>query len=125
MVVLTSVSISKENLMNIRSRLNRRDFLKTGGAGLATFAVLDKHHSAVGAQTVTGSQRQIFPLNHNWLYSEKVLPDGTKPAFNDSRFVRVTIPHTNKMLPWHGFDDKEFHRSHVPNQAKRQHRKSH
>ena len=29
-------------------------------------------------------------------------------AFNDAGFKRVTIPHTNKLLPWHGFDDKEY-----------------
>src|SRR6185503_11782351 len=54
------------------------------------------------------SQRRILPLNHNWLYSEKNLPGGTAASFNDAGFTRVTIPHTNKMLPWHGFDDKEY-----------------
>jgi beta-galactosidase len=90
------------------SRLSRRNFIKTGGAGLATLAFLPNYKSDVAAQTYTTSQRRIYPLNHNWLYSNTVVPNGTKPGFNDSRFVRVTIPHTNKLLPWHGFDDKEF-----------------
>lgn len=30
------------------------------------------------------------------------------PTFNDIHFEEVTIPHTNKQLPWHGFDDQEY-----------------
>ena len=50
----------------------------------------------------------VIPLNHNWLYSDKVLPNAASPTLDDSRFERVTIPHTNKLLPWHGFDDKAY-----------------
>jgi beta-galactosidase len=35
------------------------------------------------------------------------MPNATRPEFDDSRFARVTIPHTNRLLPWHGFDEKE------------------
>jgi beta-galactosidase len=50
----------------------------------------------------------VFPLNHNWLFSEKLFPMVLAAHFDDRGFTRVTIPHTNKMLPWHGFDDKEY-----------------
>jgi beta-galactosidase len=50
----------------------------------------------------------VFPFNHRWLFSDTVAPGATRPEFDDSRFARVTIPHTNRMLPWHGFDDKEY-----------------
>src|SRR5207237_2547156 len=60
------------------------------------------------AQSAARSQRRIFPLNHKWLYSDRVAPNASAPAFDDSRFERVTIPHTNRVLPWHGFDDKSF-----------------
>lgn len=52
--------------------------------------------------------RRVFPLNHNWLFSEQNLPRATQSVFNDAGFKRVMIPHTNKLLPWHGFDDKEY-----------------
>jgi beta-galactosidase len=88
--------------------LNRRNFIKTGSAGLAGLTLLPHFQADSAAQELSTSQRRIFPLNHRWLYSDKVEANGTKREFNDTRFVRVTIPHTNKMLPWHGFDDKEF-----------------
>lgn len=89
-------------------RINRRSFIKTSSAGLAGLAIAHKLRFESQAQGANDSLRRIFPLNHRWLYSDKVTPGGTRPEFNDSRFERVTIPHTNKILPWHGFDDKEF-----------------
>jgi beta-galactosidase len=95
--------------------LPRRDFLKTSSAGLAGFALLADQQSqfpvqgATRASSIAGAQsRRVFPLNHNWLYSEKVAPNATSATFDDRRFERVTIPHTNKLLPWHGFDDKSY-----------------
>lgn len=85
----------------------RREFITAGGTGLVGLALARK----LGAQTarVGGhSLRRVFPLNHGWLYSDQNLPGGTRPAFDDRRLARVTIPHTNKLLPWHGFDDKDF-----------------
>jgi len=50
----------------------------------------------------------MYDLNHNWLYRAQQQPSATATVFDDSGFKRVTIPHTNKLLPWHGFDDKEY-----------------
>jgi beta-galactosidase len=69
---------------------------------------LFKFASEEAAMQGSTSQRRIFPLNHKWLFSEKNVPGGTAPRFNDSAFTRITIPHTNKVLPWHGFDDREY-----------------
>jgi beta-galactosidase len=60
------------------------------------------------AQSASTSLRRLYPLNHNWLYGGPGQPNATGKAFDDSGFKRVTIPHTNKLLPWHGFDDKEY-----------------
>jgi len=68
-------------------------------------------HNIVGlanAQSGARAARQTFALNHNWLFSEEHLPNATQSVFNDAGFKRVTIPHTNKLLPWNGFDDKEY-----------------
>ncbi|MCM3873914.1 MAG: beta galactosidase jelly roll domain-containing protein [Pyrinomonadaceae bacterium] len=91
-----------------KNRMDRRRFIKAGGAGLAGLTLLPQLSTAAWAQGAKNSQRRIFPLNHKWLYSEKNLPNGTGARFNDTGFARVTIPHTNRMLPWHGFDDKEY-----------------
>jgi beta-galactosidase len=91
-----------------RKGFDRRKFIKASGAGLAGLTLLPQLSTVTFAQGATTSQRRIFALNHKWLYNEKNVPNGTSPRFNDVDFSRVTIPHTNKMLPWHGFDDKEY-----------------
>jgi len=77
--------------------LNRRRFLKTTAAGLAGLTVMPKVTMPATAPDGAASLRRVYPLNHNWLYSH-----------NNSAVQRVTIPHTNKLLPWHGFDDNEY-----------------
>jgi beta-galactosidase len=94
--------------MERRKRIGRRKFIKATGAGFGGLALLPQLSMASPAQGSSTSQRRIFPLNHKWLYSDKNVPNGTARGFNDTSFARVTIPHTNKMLPWHGFDDKDY-----------------
>jgi len=89
-----------------RNKLGRRRFLQSAGSGLAGLTLLTKFPLRAGAQT--RSRARIYPLNHNWLYREQAGPNATATVFNDAGFKRVTIPHTNKLLPWHGFDDKEY-----------------
>lgn len=89
-----------------RNKLGRRRFLQSAGSGLAGLTLLTKFPVRANAQTA--SRARIYPLNHNWLYREQAQPNATAAAFNDASFKRVTIPHTNKLLPWHGFDDKEY-----------------
>ena len=90
-------------------RIDRRKFLEVTGAGVAGATLMSQlSNVTLAAPVVNSSQRRVFPLNHNWLYSEKNVSGGTSPRFNDSGFARVTIPHTNKLLPWHGFDDKDY-----------------
>ena len=91
-----------------QKKLTRRRFIETGSAGLIGLASLPKLSSRVFAQSASTSARRVYSLNHNWLFNEKNLANATRPGFNDLTFQRVTIPHTNKMLPWHGFDDKEY-----------------
>jgi len=89
--------------------IDRRRFLTSAGAGIAGATLASQFSKlTVAAAAGNSSQRRVFPLNHKWLYSEKNVTGGTSPRFNDSAFARVTIPHTNKLLPWHGFDDKEY-----------------
>lgn len=93
---------------NRKNRIDRRGFLTAGGAGLAGLTLLPQLSSIGFAQAGSASQRRVFPLNHKWLYSSKNIANGTRPGFNDLNFAKVTLPHTNKLLPWHGFDDKDY-----------------
>lgn len=76
---------------------DRREFL------LATAAVAG---GAAQAQTSFASMRKIYTLNRKWLYGGKV--QDVAPGADDSKWERVTLPHTNVLLPWHSFDEKDF-----------------
>lgn len=98
--------MAKNNMS--RNKLDRRRFLQNAGTGLAGVTLMTKLPLPANAESVSTSLRRVYSLNHNWLYHEQAQPNATATAFNDTGFKRVTIPHTNKMLPWHGFDDKEY-----------------
>lgn len=99
--------------MKKETKLDRRDFLKTsaiGAAGLSLIAnvPVETLASSPGPLPESISMRRIIPLNHKWLYSEKSSAEAMQPGFNDKGFAKVNIPHTNKMLPASGFDEKEY-----------------
>ena len=83
----------------------RRDFIKTAGAVLASTALPGTSASA-DEQVAQG--RSIFPINRNWRYHPAKIDGAESTAFDDSKFERVVIPHTNIQLPWHNFDDKDY-----------------
>ena len=93
--------------------INRRNFLKTSAIGAAGLTLIANSTAPAFVEEKISvaesiSKRQIISLNRGWLYSEKSSPDALLPNFNDKGFVRVNIPHTNKMLPASGFDEKEY-----------------
>jgi beta-galactosidase len=90
--------------------MDRRGFIKqTGtilaGAALAPYALPEKttHDETPGI-----SGRIVLPVNRNWRYSRKFVEGGHSRDFDDSKFDRVVVPHTNVPLPWHGFDEKTY-----------------
>ncbi len=87
--------------------MDRRDFLKSAGTIVATTA-LSPDLFASSVDTPIEGGRLVLPINRNWRYSPQ-LPAGFEARdFDDSRFETVVIPHTNKRLPWHGFDEKSY-----------------
>lgn len=95
------------------NKINRRNFLRTSAVGAAGFSLLaGATRETLAAENSTlpesVSTRRIFPLNHRWLYSDRLTPGATGVKFDDKNFERVTIPHTNKRLPMNGFDEKEY-----------------
>ncbi|MBS1813542.1 MAG: twin-arginine translocation signal domain-containing protein [Acidobacteria bacterium] len=90
--------------------MDRRDFLKSSGVVAAGAAV---SQSAVAAKKRKSAKtmaagRAVLPINRGWKYRNTSTPEAHRPNFDDSSFAKVTIPHTNVMIPWHGFDDKAY-----------------
>jgi beta-galactosidase len=98
--------------MSENKKINRRNFLKTSAIGAAAISLTANVKGETFDPTLkaqqNASQRSIIPLNHGWLYSDKPSAGATAASFNDKHFTHVTIPHTNKMLPASGFDEKEY-----------------
>src|SRR5579872_3330090 len=89
--------------------MDRRDFIKTS-ATLAASGAISRYLPGEAFQGSNAQQsgRLVLPINRNWRYNGR-LPEGFEaPGFDDSGFEKVVIPHTNKRLPWHGFDDKSY-----------------
>jgi beta-galactosidase len=48
--------------------------------------------------------RSIIPFNDNWLF----IAADVQSSVPDSQFEFVTLPHTNKILPYHNFDNMDY-----------------
>ena len=81
--------------------MNRRDFIAGSLAGLAL-------SQQAGVAQTTSQGRSVFPLNHNWLFGGQTTSGAAAPDFDDTKFERVTLPHTNVVLPWHSFDETRY-----------------
>jgi beta-galactosidase len=84
---------------------NRRGFLKAGAAGMTGAAALWQGAAASAAPL---SHPRIVPLNRNWLYGGRAVAGCAAPDFDDAKFQRVTIPHSNRIFPWHSFNEADF-----------------
>lgn len=89
--------------------MDRRTFLQQTGTIIAGAALVPYAQSEAGAPDASVSAgRLILPMNRNWRYSRTAVEGGHAKDFDDSKFDRVVIPHTNIPLPWHGFDEKTY-----------------
>jgi len=87
--------------------MDRRNFIRTTSTLLAG-AHLAPRALGQTAGTTTPGGRMILPINRGWRFSPKFVEGGHDKSFDDSGFDRVVVPHTNKRLPWHGFDEKGY-----------------
>jgi beta-galactosidase len=86
--------------------MDRRDFLKSTGTLIAATAVAP---AGLAAETTPPARgRMVLPINRRWRYSPKATDAAHERNFDDSAFARVTVPHTNILLPWHSFDEKAY-----------------
>ena len=89
--------------------MQRRDFIKKTSALVAAMLAESAfaETSSPSPLPVAGG-RLVLPMNRNWRFSRSAVADARAKDFDDSRFERVVIPHTNTLLPWHSFDDKDY-----------------
>ena len=91
--------------------INRRDFLRSSSALLAGLALQGQAPARGGDQPAGASnagKRMLLPINRNWRFSAQHVDGITAAGYDDSGLEQVTIPHTNKRLPWHSFDDNAY-----------------
>ena len=65
-------------------------------------------HNSNSSSLSIGGGRTVLPMNRKWRYSRSAVADARMQDFDDSKFERVVVPHTNIRLPWHSFDDKDY-----------------
>jgi beta-galactosidase len=86
--------------------MQRREFIKMTGAAIAATAAVRTPAFAQPEASTNG--RTILPLNRNWRFKPAQVEGSHDPAFDDSAFETVVIPHSNIRMPWHSFDDKDY-----------------
>lgn len=87
---------------------DRRSFLKAGAAGMSGAAALLQSAAQAQPKALNGAPRHVLPMNRNWLFGGRATPGCAAADFDDSKFQHVTIPHSNRILPWHSFDEADF-----------------
>ena len=82
----------------------RRTFLKAGAALAASIALAPLRRVFAAPRPLA---RTILPINRGWRFAPHPVKGFERPDFDDSAFERIVVPHTNKLAPWHGFDEHE------------------
>ena len=78
---------------------SRRTFLQACAATLLVEPAKGHLASAsrfLGSETAT----DVLSLDHDWLFGGKWVPAAAHPDFDDTSFVRVTLPHSVSPLSW-------------------------
>jgi beta-galactosidase len=90
--------------------MDRRDFLKTTGTLIAGASVAPGlPATGFAADAAPGAAgRMVLPINRNWRYSATATDAAHGRDFDDGHFERITVPHTNKRVPWHSFDEMSY-----------------
>lgn len=83
--------------------VSRRSFLQSTAA-LAAMPVL----RSWGAAPARGPAQRTLSMDRNWLFGGKLDPQALQPAFPDSSFTRVTLPHTVAPLSWQNWDPNSW-----------------
>jgi beta-galactosidase len=86
----------------------RREFVKTTSTLIAGATLVPEAFAAARPSSGPNGGRELFPINRSWRFNTSFVEGAHGLEFDDSKFDRVVIPHTNVRLPWHGFDEKRY-----------------
>ncbi|TDK60448.1 glycoside hydrolase family 2 protein [Sapientia aquatica] len=87
--------------------MKRRNFILSMGAMTAGAALPVSMARAKTALDSAG-MRMTLPVNSQWRFSPHFVAGGHDPVCDESRFQKITVPHSNSRLPWHSFDDQSY-----------------
>jgi beta-galactosidase len=63
---------------------------------------------SLASEVRTSTGRLVLPINQHWRFSPHAVDGFQSREFDDSGFEPVTVPHSNRQLPWHSFDEKSY-----------------
>lgn len=52
------------------------------------------------------TQKRLF--NRGWKYTDSFNDSYINPSYNEEEFEKVTLPHTNRQLPYNCFDERDY-----------------
>lgn len=52
--------------------------------------------------------REIIPINGEWKFADHFRTEYSTADFDDSDFLPIDVPHTNKELPYNYFDERDY-----------------
>jgi beta-galactosidase len=92
----------------IRS-ISRRRFLRDAALGASAVAVIPiLGCRSDRAKIAAGPASRIIPLDNDWLFGGKFSDAAMQPAFDDSAFERVSLPHCVSKLSWQGWQISDW-----------------
>jgi len=63
---------------------------------------------SLASEVETSTGRLLVPINQQWRFRGQAVDGFQAREFDDSAFDLVCVPHCNRQLPWHGFDEKSY-----------------
>ena len=88
--------------------MNRRRFLKSSSLAAGSTLIRPSRKASAQGAVVPQQKLRHLAMNRGWLFCPKVQAGDTEPGFDERLFTPIVLPHTNKTLPWHSFDDAEY-----------------
>lgn len=91
--------------------LSRREFIKTvavASTALAAGPLLAFRSGRVSKSRETGPAAFRYSMDQDWLFGGRFKDGAIAPAFDDSAFKRVTIPHCVAKLSWQNWNPADW-----------------
>ena len=100
---IMSISANKRHLVS------RRQFLRNAVLGASAVTIIPMIGCRSGwPQKAAGPASRNLRLDNDWLFGGKFSDAAALPAFDDSAFVRVSLPHCVAKLSWHDWEFSDW-----------------